>query len=291
MSVDRLVNLLATVALMGLMLTIGVGVTFSQLATITSDWRGILRALVANYLLVPVAAVVLVWLFDPSPLVAAGVMVVAVCPGAPYAPPFTATARGDVLLAVALMVLLTASSAVAAPVLLGILVPMVSGSGASGVDTVAVLKALAIAQFLPLCAGLATASYAPTIAARLKPGLERASLVLNVALIGTILVVQFPMLAEVRFRGYVGMVLLLAVSALAGWMVGGPGGTRRRTFAITTAVRNVGVGLMIATTAFPGTPAVTFTTAYGVVQTVVIGMVVLALRDTKGSPSASRAVV
>ena len=47
--------------------------------------------------------------------------------------------------------------------------------------------------------------------------------------------------------------------------------------AITTAVRNVGVALVIAGGNFPGTPAVTATTAYGLFQTLMTLAVVMAI--------------
>ena len=67
--------------------------------------------MLSNYVLVPAAALALLMVFRPQPLVAAGVMIVAVCPGAPYGPPFTALARGNVSRAVGLMVLLAGSAA------------------------------------------------------------------------------------------------------------------------------------------------------------------------------------
>ena len=96
MNTDRLINVVAAVTLVELMLTIGLGATLAEVSSVAKDWRGVLRAFVANYVLVPAAAVGLVLLLGAHPMVAAGVMVVAVCPGAPYAPPFTALAKGRV---------------------------------------------------------------------------------------------------------------------------------------------------------------------------------------------------
>src|SRR5215213_6839106 len=106
MSIDRFINLLAAVTLVELMITIGVGATLAEVWAVVRDWRGVLRAAAANYLIVPGAAVLLVILFRAQPMVAAGVMVIAVCPGAPYGPPFTAIAKGRVDKAVGLMVVL-----------------------------------------------------------------------------------------------------------------------------------------------------------------------------------------
>jgi BASS family bile acid:Na+ symporter len=251
MNADRLINVFAAVTLIELMLTIGLGATMAEVWAVARDWRGVLRAMVANYVLVPAAAVGLVLLFHAQPMVAAGVMIVAVCPGAPYAPPFTALARGRVDQAVGLMVILAASSAVLAPLLLRLLLPLVF-----------------------------VAAKRPALALRLQVPLRRLSTLLNLALVGLILAVQFRMLAAIQARGYAGMLLLLAASAAAGWLLARPKPADRRTLAITTSVRNAGVGMVIAGGSFPGTPAVTFTTAYGLFQILAVALAVVALGRT-----------
>ena len=277
MNSDRLINLLAAVALVELMLTIGLGARVADVMAVARDWRGVVRAFVANYLLVPGVALGLVLLLGAQPMVAAGVMIVAACPGAPYAPPFTALARGRVDRAVGLMVVLCGSSAILAPIVLRLLLPLVSGGSGASVDAGKMLTTLGLVQFLPLCVGLGVAAYRPALARRLQRPLRRLSVLLNLALFGTILVVQFHMLAAIQVRGYAGMLALLAASAAAGWLLAGGDAAERRTLAITTAVRNVGVGLVIAGGSFPGTPAVTFATAYALLQTVAVGLAAVAL--------------
>jgi hypothetical protein len=60
---------------------------------------------------------------------------------------------------------------------------------------------------------------------------------------GVILVAQDHLLAEVRLLGFVGMLALLVASLAAGWLLGGPGSDSRKTLALTTSLRNVGVNL------------------------------------------------
>ena len=289
-NIDRLINILATVTLVELMLTIGLSATVAEVGAVSRDWRGVIRAAVANYVVVPAAAVALILLFRAQPLVAAGVMIVAVCPGAPYGPPFTTIAKGDVPRAVGLMVILAGSSAVVAPLLLHTLLPLVTGGQAARVDAGRIVGTLVLVQFLPLCVALAVAAWHPTWAQRLRKPAGQLSAFLNLTLLVVILAAQFHMLAAIRVRGYVGMLALLAASAAGGWLLGGRGGNARKTLAFTTAVRNVGVGLVIAGGSFPGTPAVTFTTAYALVQTVVTALVAVAVGRrvaalTPGSPS------
>ena len=58
---------------------------------------------------------------------------------------------------------------------------------------------------------------------------------------------------EIRPRGYVGMTALLVASWVAGWLLGGLGTDNRKAMTLTTALRNVGVGLVIAAGNFAGT--------------------------------------
>jgi BASS family bile acid:Na+ symporter len=287
---DRLINLLATVALVELMLTIGLGATVKEVLAVAKDWRGVVRAGVANYVLVPAATIGLLWAFGAQPMVAAGFMVMAVCPGAPFGPPFTAIAKGDVSRAIGLMVLLAGSSALLAPLLLGLLLPVVTGGGtALSVDAARIVATLAFVQILPLCVGLAIGAYRPALAQRWKGPAGRLSTILNLALLVLVIVVQFRMLSAIRGKGYLGMLLLWLISAGVGWLLGGRVASERSTLAITTAVRNVGVALVIAGGSFPGTPAVTATTAYGIFQTLATLAVVMTIARRRTASPASHA--
>jgi BASS family bile acid:Na+ symporter len=275
MNIHQLINLLATVTLFELMVTIGLGVTFADVAGVARNGRLVARAAVANYVCVPAAAVGLLLLFDARPLVAAGFLIAAVCPGAPYGPPFTALARGNVVVAVGLMVILAGSSALAAPLLLRWLLPVTSGDERVEVDSVRMVTTLLLAQLLPLYVGLAVRQWRPALAARLKKPAGLVSVALNLLTLGLIFAAQFETLTEVRPRGYVGMLALVAASVAAGWLLGGPGSANRTAMAMATSVRNVGVSLVIATASFPGTPAVTAATVFALFQTVVVALVAL----------------
>ncbi|MGH6931493.1 MAG: hypothetical protein ACREEE_03560, partial [Dongiaceae bacterium] len=101
------------------------GVTFADVLRVATEWRLVSKAALASYVCVPAAAVGLLILFQADPYVAAGFLVVAICPGAPYGPPFTGMAKGNVGVSVGLMVILAGSSALMAPALLQLLLPFV----------------------------------------------------------------------------------------------------------------------------------------------------------------------
>ena len=232
----------------------------------------------------------LLLLFRAQPLPAAGFLVAAVCPGAPYGPPFTSLARGNVVVSVGLMVILAASSALVAPLLLYFLLPLVAGDQTPNVDATRIVPTLFLAQLLPLFVGLVVRQWRPLLAARLKKPADLLSTVLNLVTLGVILTVQFGMLIEIPIPAFVGMCALVAATLVVGWLLGGPGRDDRKTLAITTAVRNAGVSLVIASSSFPGTPAVTAATVYGLFQTLVLALVALGWGRLASAPAGAAAV-
>jgi BASS family bile acid:Na+ symporter len=275
MTIDQVINALATITLLEMMVTIGLGATFAEVASVAGNWRLLGRAALANYVCFPAAAVGLLFLFQAHPLVAAGFLVPAVCPGAPYGPPFTALARGKGVVAVGLMVLLAGSSALLAPLLLAFLLPLTMGDLQVPVDPIRMVGTLLLTQLFPLGVGLAVRQWRPALADRLKKPADVLSMVLNLLTLGMILSVQSDMLLGIPWRAFIGMFALVLAGVAAGWLFGGPGRDNRTAMVMATAVRNVGVSLVIVTGSFPGTPAVTATTAFALFQTVVMALVAL----------------
>jgi BASS family bile acid:Na+ symporter len=286
MSLDRAINILVTITLIEMMVLAGVRVKFAELAQTAGNWRLVARVAVANYVLVPAVTVALLMLFHAGAMVAAGFLVLAVCPGAPYGPPFAAIARANVPVAVGLMAILAGTSTIISPALLHVLLPLVSGAEAPQIDLVGMLGALLATQLLPLLLGLVVRHRRSQVADRLLAPLELVSKLLNLAVAGLILGTQFRMLAEIPVAGFAGMLILLFASLAIGWLAGGPERDDRRTMALTTSLRNVGLGLVIVTGNFAGTPAVSAALAYGIVE--VLGSLVAALWWARRAPTVGR---
>jgi len=273
MTTEQLIRILVTVTLVEMMTAIGLGVTLADVGRTARNSALLIRAVAANYVCVPLATLALLLWFRPPPMVAAGFLVVAVCPGAAYGPPFTAIARGNVPVAVGLMVLLAGSSTIFAPVLLRLLLPLMTASQALRVDVFEVVTTLLLSQFLPLFVGLAVRQWRPSVALTLKRPADVASTVLNLCTLGFIVVARFEMLAAVRFQAFVGMLALAGATIAAGWLLAERGSENHKAMTFTTSVRNVAVALEIATSSFPGTPAVTAVLVYGLFQTLLMAAV------------------
>ena len=188
----------------------------------------------------------------------------------------TAVAKGKVVTAVGLMTVLAASSAILAPLLLRVLLPIVSVPADLMLNPLKVINALMVTQFLPLCLGMLLRRFNPEWTSRWKNVFTRLSTLLNIWLLVLVLVVQFNMLRQIRIPAILGILALVGATLLVGWLMGGPGRDQRKTLAITTSTRNVGVALVIVAGSFPGTPAVTAAISFAIFQIVAVVLVAAA---------------
>jgi BASS family bile acid:Na+ symporter len=263
MDLRTIINLLNVAGLILLMWYMGLKVTFEEILESMRRVRLVVAALLANFVVVPAVCEGLLLLFDANPLVSAGLLILAVSPGAPASPLCVAIAKGNVPCSLGLMVILAGLSAVLSPALLIILLGWISPERDLEIDFLAMGTTLLLTQLLPLAVGLALRRWTPATAERLvKPAGRVANLVL-LAVLALILISQWETLAAIRLRGWVGMTLLLAASFGIGWLLGGPDRAIRKTLSLTTGIRNAAVGLVIVNANFAGTPAVGAVVAYG----------------------------
>jgi bile acid:Na+ symporter, BASS family len=286
METATLIDVLNLAALMAIMGAMGLNVTFAEVIASTRRVRLMLLGLLANFVLVPLVTIVLLDLFQADLLVSAGFLALAVCPGAPVAPPFTALAKGNVSSAIGLMVVLAGLSALLAPVLLTALLSQLSPDSDLTIDALAIVRTLLVAQMLPLGAGLGVHHLAPKLARRIDKPVRRLGNVLLLIALGLILATQYPMLSEIRLRGWTGMVLLLGASLGIGWVCGGPDRPTRKALALTSAARNAAVALVIVSHNFAGTPAVTAVVAYALVS--ILGALACALFFGRFTPAETK---
>src|SRR5438045_2556909 len=155
MPLASIANLLILLGLIAIMLSMGLAVKFEEVLSSARKPRLVVTGLLANFILVPAFTIGLLRVYDPDPMVSAGFLILAVCPGAPVAPPFAAIARGDLPCAIGQMVILAGLSALLSPALLGVLLTRLLPAGDLHIDYLAIVRTLLVAQILPLAIGLA----------------------------------------------------------------------------------------------------------------------------------------
>jgi BASS family bile acid:Na+ symporter len=165
------------------------------------------------------------------------------------------------------MVILAGLSAVLSPALLSMLLARIAPDSDLHINYPVIVRTLLITQMLPLAVGLGIHHRAPGLTQWIAKPVSRLANVLLLALVGLIVATQHETLAAIRLGGWTGMSPLLLASLGIGWLCGGRDLATRKALAVTTATRNAAVGLVIVTSNFAATPAVTAVVAYGLVST------------------------
>ncbi len=266
MNPELLTKILTSVGLIAVMLSMGLRVTISEVMGSVQKPTMMLLGLVVNFVMIPAVTLGLLQWFDPHPMVSVGFLILAACPGAPVGPPFSAIAKGDVASAIGLMLILSSLSVVFSPLLVQLVLARLLPAEDIRIDSLAIVKTLFFAQLLPLVLGLVLHHQAPRLSDRIAKPVGLLANVLLLGVIALVLVREFSALALIRLQGWFGMFLLLGASLGLGWICGGPSRAGRKTLALTTASRNAAVGLVIVSSNFAGTPAMSAVVAYSLVS-------------------------
>src|SRR5262245_47980916 len=149
------------------MLAMGLGLTVRQILTPLRHARLIVLSLLANFVLMPLAAVALAALLRLDQPLGVGLLLLGTAAGAPFLPKLAQIAEGNLAFAVGLMVLLMVVTVGYLPLVLPVLLPGVS------VNPAKIARSLFLLMLLPLAVALGIRAKFPAAAGRTKPVLDR----------------------------------------------------------------------------------------------------------------------
>jgi BASS family bile acid:Na+ symporter len=233
------------------MLSIGLRVSGGQLLDVLRNRALFIRTLLANCVLIPGIGFLLVNIFPLTPDASVGILLLAAIQGTPIALQFTRMAKTRLAFAAVMTFVLSLVSIAITPLAVEVM-PQIAQRSERPLLNLAFSILLYIAS--PLCAGLWVARRASQIAQRLVLPLEILATVVFLFLMWETRLARREALHAIAGRGTIlAMFLLLAISMLIGWFIGGPDGESRRVLATSTGMRSVVVVLYVARYCFPGT--------------------------------------
>lgn len=263
-----LINFLLLVSVMCLLLGVGLSTPFGKVLAIARQYQLVLRGLVANFVIVPCVLTFVLHEVPLEPDMVIGLLVLAAVPVAPLAPPFVGLGRGDVAYAVGLMLIVAFLGLPLTPLILAFSLPP-SEAGLQ-IDTLKILQTLLTAQLIPLSAGMTIQQLRPKWAEKLLqwvPKLGRIGIVLSLTLIT---VPQAHQIVRLGLLPHLTALLSVLICLLIGdGMMRGEAAEIRRALAISTAIRNVALALLIVGTNFPGSSAITIVFVFGLLSLIV----------------------
>ncbi|SAL55905.1 Sodium Bile acid symporter family protein [Caballeronia arvi] len=222
---------------------VGAGTSFSELTYI---WRRpglLLRSLAAMYVLVPLVAFGLALIMPIERGVKAAMLTLAVSAGAPLLPNRLKKRHGEHFI-FSLLITSSLVAIVAVPVWTALLSAYFDVEVKLSIRTVVLDIAKTI--LLPIMLGMALRFFFPVASERLSGRIMKiAWIVLAVAGI-VLLVVHREHLVGLSWQGVLSLAMLMVIAMFIGHLLGGPDPDNRTALAIASAMRHVGIALIVA---------------------------------------------
>ena len=263
------------------MMAMGLSLTMAEILEPLKNTSLVIKALIANFILVPLLGFVLTRLMPVPEGAAVGLLIVACAAGAPFLPKLVQVAKGDVAFGVGLMTLLMVVTVIFMPIVLPLLLQGVQ------VDALAIASALFFQMLVPLAIGLFIRARYEEIAAHIQPIFSQAS---NFALIAL-----FVLGLILGFNSFVGAfgswsilssLLLIIGAVIIGYLLGGPGMNTRSVVSLGTGQRNLAAAMIVASGNFSDPDVLTV-----VMIVAIIGLVLLMLTAGEMGKRATKTTV
>ena len=264
--ISTLANLFTTAFVVTSMFSFGLRLTLSEIIEPLRDIRLLLTTLVANFVIVPLTALLLANLLGLEEDLRIGLILISVVAGAPLVPKLAQIAKGNIPFAVASTALLVVATVIFLPLVLPLLLPGVR------LDTMSIVRPLSIQILLPLALGLIVDYISKDEADVLLPVLGQ---IANVSL--TLMLVLMlggnvgNVIGLIGTGSILAAILLLAVAMVAGYLLGGPDARTKRTLSMATGQRNLAAAFVVATGSFADRPeVVVFLAAAGLIAMIMM---------------------
>ena len=258
--------ILVNVTVFTLMLTIGINHSLGQLTALWREPGVLLRSLISVLVVVPVVAIVLLWLFDLPPYIVTALAVLAAAPGAPLTTRRSQMAGADLTYVSTLQLTLALLAVAATPLILAIFYALFELT-IEHVSPLEVASQVARVTFLPVVVGLVLQLAAPKLIAKARKPLNILAnilfLLLAFAIIVAIAVV--PDLREglgVGWAAYAAILILAVAAIVSGHLLGGQRLDRRAGLATATLARNAGLAVFILGLTESGYPSIPVVVVY-----------------------------
>jgi BASS family bile acid:Na+ symporter len=223
------------------MLSVGLGLSLSQILEQFRSTRLTLSALAANFVVVPMLAYLITRVIPLDRPLAVGILLLGTGAGAPFLPKLAEFARGSLAFAVGLMVLLMAATIVYMPIVLPLLIP------GAHIGPWAIAKPLVTVMLMPLTLSMLVKACEESLASRFEPSLRRMSTVALLLAITLVLGANYHnVIRMIGFNAILAGALLLLISFGCGFALGGPSADTRKILAFGTAQRDLSAALLVS---------------------------------------------
>jgi BASS family bile acid:Na+ symporter len=254
---DEILTALSNVAVLlfvvSSMLAMGTALTVPRITATLKSGKLVLLALAANFVLVPLAALLITAIMPISQSQKIALIILGCAAGAPFLPNLAQFSRGNIPFAVGLMVLLMVATIIYMPIVMPLLLSGVT------IDPLSIALSLVITMLLPLGIGLFIRARYPEPAAHLNHVMGQISNVALMLVAVTTLLANFQdLIGMIGTGGIIAGVLFIIAAAAIGFILGRFAGGRdvMSVMGLGTGQRNISASMLVATQNFAADPSV-----------------------------------
>ncbi|MBB5234642.1 bile acid:sodium symporter family protein [Deinococcus budaensis] len=242
---QRLAGFTVPIFVIATMLNVGLTQKPSDIVRYWKEWPFVLKMLLANFVLAPLVMVLATNFFTFDPALEAGLLIFALCAGAPFLIKLTQASEHDIALGAATMLLLMVGTVIYAPLVLPLVLEGVS------VDAWAVARALFLQLLLPIAVGMLLVQFLEGFAGAIQPWAAKIGNYALYVVLGATLIGYLPNMLNIVGTGAIllGVVFVLVAFGI-GYVLGKGEDHTEDVGGLGTAQRNTAAGLIIATQNF-----------------------------------------
>ena len=227
------------------MLSVGFGHVVQEIIEPFRSPRSVIVPLLANFVLVPLLGVAVVWLLPLDRPLENGLILVSTAAGAPFLVKLSEFAEHDVALSAALLVLLLPATVIYMP----IVVPLALSEAEVSAGAIAV--PLVLTMLLPLGVGLLVRTRSPRWAMHLQPVMGKVSTVSLLVLVGATFLLNLQAILNLFGTGAILAAVFVIIGAFViGYVLGGGRYERRCALGLGTAQRGIAASMVVAAESF-----------------------------------------
>ena len=261
---NTLYNLMGLVFVLGTIISMGLSLTIAQITGPLRNARFVMMALLANFVVPPILALILIRVFSLDESLAVGLLLVSLAAGAPSLPKTAVFAKVDTAAATGLMVLLVVATIIVLPIALPLLLTGIS------VTFWDIASGLVYLILIPLALSLFVRARYPEAAASALPHFAQASNLSLMILLVLMVVLNFSdVVGLLGSGGLLASLVLVILAVVGGYLLGKLGQVDGWLQALGAGQRNIAAAMVVATMNF-GNDEVVMVVVYSLIVMVIL---------------------
>jgi predicted Na+-dependent transporter len=261
---NTLYNLMGLVFVLGTIISMGLSLTMAQITGPLRNTRFVIAALLANFVVPPVLAFILIRVFSLDEPLAVGLLLVSLAAGAPGLPKTAVFAKVDTAAATGLMVLLVVVTIIVLPIALPLLLTGIS------ITFWDIASGLVYLILVPLAISLFVRARYPNAAESSQPLFAQASNLSLFFLMVLMVVLNFSdVVGLLGSGGLLASLILVILTTAGGYLLGRLGQAGDWIQGLGAGQRNIAAAMVVATMNF-GNDEVVMVVVYSLIVLVVL---------------------